>query len=89
MIGAQFDDIGANTNQGSVYVFTRTGDTWTRGIKAAAPDGRADELFGVSVATSGDSSIVGAGFADVGTASFDQGAAYLVKTGHNGRGKAR
>lgn len=82
MVGAQYDDIGANADQGSAYVFTRTGDTWTAGTKVTVPDGGGGELFGVSVAMSGDTSIVGAGFADVG-GNVDQGAAYVIKKGRN------
>ncbi len=29
IVGADRDDIGANTDQGSAYVFTRNGTTWT------------------------------------------------------------
>ncbi len=29
MIGANFDDVGAAVNQGSAYVFTRSGNKWT------------------------------------------------------------
>jgi FG-GAP repeat protein len=28
-VGADFEDVGPNLSQGSVYIFTRSGGTWT------------------------------------------------------------
>ena len=76
LVGAYGDDVGANSNQGSAYVFTRSGTTWTQQGKLTASDGAADELFGVSVALSGDTALVGADSDTVG-ANSDQGSAYF------------
>jgi hypothetical protein len=48
-----------STETGAVYVFTRTGTTWTQQAKLAAPDARAYDSFGRSVAVAGDTLAVG------------------------------
>ncbi|MCH7582078.1 MAG: hypothetical protein IIC72_05530, partial [Acidobacteria bacterium] len=45
---------------GSVYVFTRSGATWTQQAKLTAADAAGGEHFGSSVAISGDTALVGA-----------------------------
>jgi hypothetical protein len=75
IVGASSDDVGANANQGSAYVFTRSGSTWTQQAKLTATDGAAGDSFGFSVAISGDTAIVGAYLDDIGTA-VDRGSAY-------------
>lgn len=76
LVGAYFDDNGAITNQGSAYVFIRSGSTWTQQAKLIANDGAASDAFGVSVALSGDYALVGAISDDVGT-NTNQGSAYV------------
>jgi len=76
VVGAYIDTVGANTNQGSAYVFVRSGTTWSQQAKLIAADGAAHDEFGVSVAVSGDTAVVGAYYDDVG-ANADQGSAYV------------
>jgi len=76
LIGAPLDDIGANANQGSAYVFKRSGMTWTQETKLVVADGAEDDRFGLSVALSGDTAIVGSYLDDVG-ANANQGSAYV------------
>ena len=78
LVGAQYDDVGASIKQGSVYVFTPAGGTWTEQTKLSASEGAAGALFGVSVAVSGETGLVGAGFETVG-ANIHQGAAYVFR----------
>jgi len=52
------DDNGIDS--GSVYVFTRTGTTWTQQAKLIANDGAASDFFGYNVAIAGDTIVVGA-----------------------------
>ncbi|PXF62173.1 MAG: hypothetical protein C4B59_00750 [Candidatus Methanogaster sp.] len=60
---------------GSSYIFTRDGTTWTEQAKITASDGAAEDVFGSSVAISGDYVVVGADHDDdVGTNS---GSAYI------------
>jgi len=76
LVGAYYDDAGANSDQGSAYVFTRSGTTWTQQTRLTASDGAADDYFGISVALSGDTALAGAYWDDVG-ANSDQGSAYV------------
>ena len=71
-VGVRYDDLGANSDQGSVRVFTRSGTVWTEQTTLTASDGAAFDEFGESVAISGDTIAVGARLDDVG-ANFDQG----------------
>ena len=59
VIGAILDD-DKSDNSGSAYVFTRSGTTWSQQAKLAAADGAADDVFGWSVALSGDTVVIGA-----------------------------
>lgn len=78
VIGARGDDIGAVANQGSAYVFVRSGQSWVRQQKLIAGDGVAHDIFGDAVAISGDTIVVGARGDDIG-ANSDQGSAYVFK----------
>jgi hypothetical protein len=60
IVGASNNDVGANFDQGSAYVFVRSGTTWTQQAQLTAGDGAAYDAFGVSVAIDGDTAIVGA-----------------------------
>ena len=55
-IGAPFDD-GSN---GSVYVYTRTGATWTQQQKLTPSDPGVNDLFGIRIALQGDTALIGA-----------------------------
>src|SRR5207245_1665203 len=84
VVGACADDIGANSNQGSAYVFVKPGAGWstmTETAKLTASDGAAGDQFGGAVAISGDTVVVGASADDIG-ANSNQGSAYVfVKPG--------
>ena len=75
--GAQSDDVEGKAGQGSAYVFTRSNGAWSEQERLVAQDGAAGDTFGVSVGLSGDTAIVGSGFAQVG-ANPAQGAAYVA-----------
>jgi len=76
VLGACGGEVGANTDQGSAYVFTRSGITWTEQQKLTAIDGAAYDDFGISVAISGDTAVVSADCDSVG-ANAGQGSAYV------------
>jgi acetyltransferase-like isoleucine patch superfamily enzyme len=59
VIGSPWDDDAA-INSGSVYVFTRSGTTWTQQAKLTASDADLADLFGFSVALAGDTVVMGA-----------------------------
>jgi hypothetical protein len=76
VVGAQYKEVGAYADQGAAYVFDRAGGTWPERSRFSAPDGGEGNLFGVSVAMSGGTAVIGAGFQDVGI-NVAQGAAYI------------
>ncbi len=82
VVGAPTDD-GPNTDQGAVYVFTRTGpDTWSTPVRITPAEGAAGDNFGHSVAIDGTTIVVGAPFRN--TTQADAGRAYVyVQSGPN------
>jgi hypothetical protein len=74
-VGANEADVNAGANQGAVYTFALSGSTWGQVGKITATAGGANDEFGVSVALSGATLLVGArGATAIGVDS--QGAAY-------------
>ena len=75
-IGAYMLD-GGQPDAGAVYIFSRSGTTWTQEAKLVASDRAAGDQFGVSVSMASDGSrvVIGARVADVGLT--DTGAAYI------------
>ncbi|TDB59129.1 FG-GAP repeat protein [Arundinibacter roseus] len=78
LVGSPSDDIGANVDQGSVYVFMRSGNSWTQQTKLTIAGGRAGDKFGSSVAFSGNYALVGSPNATV-FANANQGVAYVFE----------
>ena len=76
IVGAPFDNIGANADQGSATIFTRVGSVWTEKQIIIIADGAASDSFGysVSLSSSGNTAVVGARGDDVG-ANSNQGSA--------------
>ncbi|HQR36700.1 MAG TPA: putative Ig domain-containing protein, partial [Blastocatellia bacterium] len=75
-VTASGDDVNGVSDQGSMYVFTRSGAIWTQQQKLVAADGQASDRLGTSVAMSSDTIVVGAASDNTG-ANGDQGAAYV------------
>jgi hypothetical protein len=76
LVGAFADDVDTNSDQGSAYVFTRDGTTWSEQAHLTASDGAAADYFGGSVALWDDTALVGAAFHDAGQGEY-QGSAYV------------
>jgi len=74
VVGANYEDTGGSA-AGSVYIFTRSGTTWTQQQKIQASDKEASDLFGHSVSIDGDTVVVGANYEDTG--GVNTGAAYI------------
>ena len=74
VIGAPHDDDKGN-DAGSVYVFTRSGTTWSQQVKLTAADGAAGDVFGISIAFSGDTIVIGADLND--EKALNAGAVYV------------
>jgi len=76
IVGASGDDDGGNYS-GSVYIFVRSGTSWSQQAKLTASDAAASDNFGFHVSISGDYAVAGAyGDDDGGDAS---GSAYVFK----------
>jgi hypothetical protein len=85
-VGAESDQIGANTNQGSAYLFSRNQggvNNWGEVKKLTASDGAVFDSFGTSLSLSGDSLAVGA-LGDTIDANFVQGSVYLFSRNQGG-----
>ena len=80
VVGAPFDDIGPNIDQGSAYVFVKPAGGWngvpSEPARLIALDGAGGDTFGLQVAISGDTIVVGARWDDV-EGRIDQGSAYV------------
>jgi hypothetical protein len=75
LIGAMWDD-DKGEYSGSAYVFVRAADsTWNQQAKLTASDGAAYDYFGISVAVSGDTAVIGASEDD--DKSCNAGVAYV------------
>jgi FG-GAP repeat protein/putative Ig domain-containing protein len=74
VVGAYWDS-DSGVGSGSAYVFVQSGGTWSQQQKLTARDGYASDTFGLSVALSEDTALVGAKGHDANGA--DTGAAYL------------
>lgn len=81
VVGASSSAVGANSSQGSAYVFrnldTATG-TVTENAKLVASDGAASNFFGTSVGLSGSLAVVGA-YGNAPGGNSQQGAAYVFR----------
>ena len=80
VVGAWLADVGSNTDQGAAYVFARSEGVWSPQAKLVASDGADSDTFGRFLAFSGDTAVLGAIAADVGSNS-NQGAAYAYFLG--------
>jgi hypothetical protein len=59
VVGALRDDKTAGADAGSAYVFTRTGSTWAQSAKLTASNAQLRNIFGQTVAISGNEIAVG------------------------------
>jgi hypothetical protein len=78
VIGAPLDDIGTNTDQGSAYVFVRSGTTWNFLEKLTNSFNAAGDNYGRSVAIDNNTIVIGAPNASSGSNMFG-GRAYIYE----------
>jgi putative transposon-encoded protein len=76
LVGAWLDDVGEGVDQGSAYVFRRTGDRWQFEEKLVASKNVMNSGFGYSVSLSGSAALIGA---RRGAQNFSQGSAYVFQ----------
>ncbi|OHD57713.1 MAG: hypothetical protein A2Y33_02925 [Spirochaetes bacterium GWF1_51_8] len=77
--GARQDDIGANADQGSAYIYKWNGSSWDQ-TKLTSSDGGVNDMFGqsVDISSNGNTIVVGAFGDDIG-ANDAQGSVYVYK----------
>lgn len=81
IVAAPQDDTSHGIDAGSVHVFVRSGTAWTHQAQLFASDGTVEDFFGVTVAISGDTAVVGAPRHDH-PGGLNAGAAYVfVRSG--------
>jgi len=78
IIGARYKNVGGNIRQGKVYIYKRSGTTWSQEATLTASDGNAYDEFGNSVSISDEYAIVGALYKDV-NGNNNQGRVYIFK----------
>jgi hypothetical protein len=78
-ISQDYAIVGATkeSGDGAIYVFTREGTSWNQVRKQKASDGLPGDMFGRSIAISGDYAIIGADESD--NKAFDSGSAYIYR----------
>ncbi len=77
------ENVDGVSRAGSVYVFTRSGSTWTQQARLKVAGAVADDILGTSVDLSGNYAVIGAEAADTPTGA-DAGAAYVfLRSGVN------
>jgi hypothetical protein len=81
VVGAPFDNAGISSNQGSAYIFLRSGTNWSQQVKINASDGTAGDQFGTSVGINGNYIVVGANGDDVGANANEGSAYFFVRSG--------
>ena len=73
----------ANSNRGAAYLFVAAGGQWQEVAIPRASDAEDDDRFGIAVAISGDTAVVGADRED-GLGRSDKGAAYVFERNKDG-----
>ncbi|MFO0755338.1 MAG: hypothetical protein U0359_02530 [Byssovorax sp.] len=76
LVGASLVDLGGNEDLGAAYVFRLGNGAWTEEQRLIAGDGTFQDRFGMSVALSAGTALIGAPFADIGV-DAQQGTAYV------------
>ena len=76
IVSAYIGNNSSGLDSGAAYVFTRSGTFWTQQQKFAASDGAANDHFGLALAISGGTVIIGAADDDHPGAT-DAGSAYI------------
>jgi hypothetical protein len=77
-IGAYADNNSGGSDAGSVYIFTRSGSTWSQQARIQASDAAPNDQFGFSVSLSGDGNMCAIGaYVDDTTGGSDAGSVYI------------
>jgi len=82
VVGASNDSNARGSSAGAVYIFKRSGSSWTQQAKLIASDGSKSDYFGVATAIDGNHLVVGASYDDTAKGS-DAGSAYVFERVNN------
>ena len=82
VVGANGEDSDGKTRNGAVYVYTKSGNTWSESQKLLASDKDSDDWFGDSVAIEGNTMVVGALYEDS-VGKNNNGAVYVFTNNNN------
>jgi len=81
VVGSPFENTTGGNTAGAVFIFTRSGTTWSQQAKLEANDAAASDNFGRSVSVEGDTVLVGMEYDDTAVGS-NAGSAYVfVRSG--------
>lgn len=80
IVGARWENLGANTDQGSASIYKYNGTNWVLMNKIVDATGTTGDQFGISVSIAGNYAIIGASSDDVGT-NLGQGSASIYNFG--------
>ncbi|HTE05082.1 MAG TPA: hypothetical protein VK824_02720, partial [Planctomycetota bacterium] len=84
VVGAKNADMHPAPDCGAACTYVRSGTTWTQQARLTASDATYSDGFGISVAVSGDTVVVGASEDDIGPTAKDAGSAYVFVRGASG-----
>ena len=76
LVGTRWKTVAGNNGAGAVYVYVRSGTTWTQQAALTAADPTPNADFGSSVALAADTAVIGAFWSTVSGQSY-AGAAYV------------
>ena len=80
LVGAPQTSVNGQKSAGVVYIFTRSGTSWSEQAELSDVGGAADDDFGSSVALDGDTALVGAPFERVSVFNDQPGGAAYIYT---------
>ncbi len=81
IVGARVDDIDAKVDQGSAYIFVRSGTVWKQQAQLTASNGGAKDRFGYNIAISGDQVVVSANYSSFRTNTYKSSAYVFTLSG--------
>lgn len=77
IFGQPYKTVGANSQQGAVYVYLRSGNSWTLMQTLTASDGSVGDNFGISAVLNQNYLVIGASGKNAAGNISDMGAAYV------------
>ena len=78
VVGARTHTVSGHSYQGTAYVFSGGGSSWSQTAELTSSDGVANDFFGTAVATSGSTVMVGA--PDHTVSGHEEGTVYVYNT---------